>query len=186
MTLVEGLPPARHADAEAARLVGMAVGSLSGGEPGLLAHTVRLAALNGAGGQLPFAAVVVQHGIVIGAGVNTALADRDVTAHAEVAAIRDTTRRTRRLDVDGAVVYSSCEPCAICRTVAAAAGVSEIVFAAAANLVPAAIDPSPHRTAALSAAVSEHLPGIARPGHSGLDATQLSAPFEAYAKAVTG
>lgn len=153
-----------------------------GGEPGALAAAVDAAAANGANGQLPFAALVVLDGAVVGTGVNTALADADPSAHAEVTAIRDAGRRTGSGDLTGAVVYSSCEPCAICRTVAAAAGVREIVFAAGKDLVPAAIDPTPQDTSRLSDAVTALLPGIARRGETTLGATELAAPFQAYAK----
>jgi pyrimidine deaminase RibD-like protein len=159
--------------------VGRALASL-GGEPGALGHVVDLARTHGASGQLPFAALVVRDGVVVGAGVNTALADGDPSAHAEVTAIRDAGRRAGSGDLTGAVVYSSCEPCAICRAVAAAAGVREIVFAAGTDLVPPAMDPAPQTTAALIDAVTGVLPRIARRGDSSLTTAELTAPFRAY------
>jgi guanine deaminase len=36
----------------------------------------------------------------------------------------------------GAIVYSSCEPCAVCHTVSVAAGVTRIVYAAPKESVP--------------------------------------------------
>jgi tRNA(Arg) A34 adenosine deaminase TadA len=151
-----------------------------GGEAGALRHTVAVAGRHGATGQLPFAALVVRDGVVIGAGVNTALTDPDPTAHGEVTAIRDAARRTGAVDLGGAVVYSSCEPCAICRTVAAAAGVREIVYAAGRELVPADIDPDPDRTGRLMDAVTALLPGIARRGSAELSDADLAAPFRAF------
>ena len=159
--------------------VGASLASL-GGEPGALARVVDAARAHGASGQLPFAAWVVRDGVVIGTGVNTALADADPSAHAEITAIRDAGRRTGSGVLPGAVVYSSCEPCATCRTVAAAAGVSEIVFAAGKDLVPAAMDPTPQETARLIDAVTGVLPGIARHGDTALTAAELAAPFQAY------
>lgn len=166
-------------------LAGAAISAL-GGEAGTLAHTVAAAERHGASGQLPFAALTVRDGTVIGTGLNTALSDLDPSAHSEVVAIRDAARRTGSLDLAGAVVYSSCEPCAICRTVAAAAGVGEIVYAAGKELVPVAMDPAPRATAALIDAVTAHLPGIARRGATGLTEDQLSAPFRSYLRAVGG
>jgi tRNA(Arg) A34 adenosine deaminase TadA len=156
-----------------------------GGEPGALARTVEAATRHGAAGQLPFAALVARDGVIVGAGVNTALADLDPAGHGEVVALRDAARRAGGLDLSGAVVYSSCEPCAICRTVAAAAGVAEIVYAAGKELVPAAIDADPRHTAALIDAVTALLPGIARRGRTTLSPAQLAAPFLAYARAGT-
>jgi pyrimidine deaminase RibD-like protein len=163
--------------------VGATLDSL-GGEAGALAHVVEVARGHGAGGQLPFAALAVRDGVVVGAGVNTALADGDPSAHAEVAALRDAGGRAGSPDLSGAVVYSSCEPCAICRTVAAAAGVREIVFAAGVELVPAAMNPEPRTTAALVAAVDAVLPGIARRGTTSLAEAETAAPFAAYLAAV--
>src|SRR5829696_6206884 len=114
-----------------------------------LAYTVELARVHAAAGQLPFAALVVRDGAVIGGGVNTMLEDHDPSAHGEVVAIRDATRRLGTADLAGAIVYSSCEPCAICRLVAASAGVREIVFAADKFLVPAAVDSDPETTGRL-------------------------------------
>jgi tRNA(Arg) A34 adenosine deaminase TadA len=157
-----------------------------GGEPGALARAVEAATRHGAAGQLPFAALVAQGGTVVGAGANTALADLDPAGHGEVVALRDATRRAGRLDLSGAVVYSSCEPCAICRTVAAAVGVTEIVYAAGKELVPAGFDPDPRLTAALIDAVTALLPGIARRGRTTLGPVELAAPFRAFAQARAG
>lgn len=112
--------------------------------------------------------------------MNTAIRDFDVSAHAEVNALRDAARRLGSVLLEEAVVYSSCEPCAICRAIAAAAGAGEIVFAALARLVPLELNPTPEATARLSAAVSEQLPGIARAGASSLSDEELAAPFAAY------
>ncbi|GLI03951.1 nucleoside deaminase [Phytohabitans aurantiacus] len=161
------------------RLAGAPIAAL-GGEAGALARTVEAAERHGAAGQLPFAALTARDGVVIGTGLNTALSDLDPSAHSEVVAIRDAARRLGSLDLAGAVVYSSCEPCAICRTVAAAAGVREIVYAARKELVPLPMDPTPRATAALIDAVTALLPGIARPGTTDLTDERLSAPFRSY------
>ena len=105
-------------------------------ETDLLIRAVRLAADNADAGQLPFGALVVRAGEVLATGVNTALRDRDPTAHAEVAAIRAACRDLGTLDLGGATVVSSCEPCAICHAVAVAAGVDRIVYAAPKEAVP--------------------------------------------------
>ncbi|NYE71228.1 nucleoside deaminase [Microlunatus parietis] len=149
-------------------------------ETELLARTVRLAEEHAAAGHPPFTAVVVRDGRVIGVGANRILIDSDPAAHGEVEAIRDAGRRAGLESLTGSVVLSSCEPCAICRTVAAAAGVTEIVYAAGRELVPAEIDSNPERTGALMDAVAELVPGIARAGESGLSAEELATPFAVY------
>jgi tRNA(Arg) A34 adenosine deaminase TadA len=97
-----------------------------------------------------------------------------------VDAIRDAGRRAGLEGLAGSVVYSSCEPCAICRTVAAAAGVREIVYAAGRELVPTGMDPNPERTGRLMDAVTELLPGIARQVDTGLGDDELSEPFRVF------
>jgi tRNA(Arg) A34 adenosine deaminase TadA len=146
-------------------------------EDAALSQAVGLAGAQAARGRLPFAALVVRDGQVVGAGVNTVLDEHDPSAHGEVVAIRDATRRLRTADLRGTVVYSSCEPCAICRLVAAAAGVTEIVYAADKSLVPGAVDGDPRTTARLIDAVTAVLPGIARAGRTSADA---AAPFRAF------
>jgi tRNA(Arg) A34 adenosine deaminase TadA len=65
-------------------------------------------------GTEPFGAVVVIEGRIVGEGYNHAAAHHDPTAHGEVEAIRDACRRLQRLNLEGATLYSSCEPCALC------------------------------------------------------------------------
>jgi len=123
---------------------------------------------------------VVRDGTVIGVGANRALADADPSAHGEVDAIRDAGRRVGLDGLAGTVVYSSCEPCAICRTVASASGVREIVYAAGRELVPTELDPNPERTGRLMDAVTELLPGIARQVETGLGPDELAEPFRVF------
>lgn len=92
----------------------------------LLRQAVGLAAENGRAGQLPFGAVVARGDDVIAVGVNTALRDNDPTAHGEVEAVRAACRDLGTLSLAGTTLYSSCEPCPICHTVAIAAEVDRI------------------------------------------------------------
>ena len=62
----------------------------------------------------PFGAVVVRGGEIVGRGWNQVTSSNDPTAHAEVVAIRDACRRLKRFQLDGCVLYTSCEPCPMC------------------------------------------------------------------------
>ncbi len=62
----------------------------------------------------PFGCVVVKDGVVVGRGWNSVLAGNDPTAHAEVVAIRDACRNLGTYQLNGCVVYTSCEPCPMC------------------------------------------------------------------------
>jgi tRNA(Arg) A34 adenosine deaminase TadA/catechol 2,3-dioxygenase-like lactoylglutathione lyase family enzyme len=131
----------------------------------LLARAVALATANAGSGRLPFGALVVRDGAVLGEGVNTAVGDDDPTAHAEVAAIRAACRALATLDLAGATVVSSCEPCPMCESVARLVGIDRIVHAApkesaaAAGLVlapPAAALQAALRSAGIG--IAEHVP----------------------------
>jgi tRNA(Arg) A34 adenosine deaminase TadA/catechol 2,3-dioxygenase-like lactoylglutathione lyase family enzyme len=94
---------------------------------------VRLATRNVEAGQSPFAAIVVADGgagEVIATGVNATHRDADPTSHGEVEAIRAACRRLGTLDLSGAIVVSSCEPCPICQATAGMTGIGRIAYAA--------------------------------------------------------
>ncbi|WP_300522879.1 nucleoside deaminase [Alcanivorax sp.] len=62
----------------------------------------------------PFAALVVKDGVIIGQGCNRVTAQHDPTAHAEMEAIRAACHYLGSHQLDGCVIYSSCEPCPMC------------------------------------------------------------------------
>jgi tRNA(Arg) A34 adenosine deaminase TadA len=67
---------------------------------------------NNAGG--PFGCVVVRDGEIIGEGNNSVTSLNDPTAHAEVIAIREACRSLGTFQLEGSVIYTSCEPCPMC------------------------------------------------------------------------
>lgn len=62
----------------------------------------------------PFGAIVVKDGKIVGTGANHVTSENDPTAHAEVVAIRDACKNLGSFQLDGCVVYTSCEPCPMC------------------------------------------------------------------------
>lgn len=62
----------------------------------------------------PFGAVVVRNGTVLAEASNTVALRRDPTAHAEVEAIRAACSRLSSFELEGAEIYTSCEPCPMC------------------------------------------------------------------------
>jgi len=62
----------------------------------------------------PFGCVIVRDGTVIGRGNNQVTSQCDPTAHAEVTAIRDACKQLGTFSLEGAVLYTSCEPCPMC------------------------------------------------------------------------
>ncbi|WP_159886278.1 nucleoside deaminase [Paenibacillus puerhi] len=62
----------------------------------------------------PFGAIVVKDGQIIGRGCNEVTSSLDPTAHAEVQAIRAACKHLNSFQLEGCVVYTSCEPCPMC------------------------------------------------------------------------
>lgn len=62
----------------------------------------------------PFGAVIVKNGEIIATGVNRVTSNNDPTAHAEVNAIREASKKLGTFDLQGCEIYSSCEPCPMC------------------------------------------------------------------------
>ncbi|WP_417592966.1 nucleoside deaminase [Owenweeksia hongkongensis] len=67
---------------------------------------------SGSGG--PFGCVIVKDGEVIGHGYNQVTTTNDPTAHAEIVAIRNACKAIDSFQLEGCVVYTSCEPCPMC------------------------------------------------------------------------
>jgi guanine deaminase len=78
----------------------------------------------------PFGVVIVLNGKILAAAGNSVLRDNDPSAHAEVNAIREACRKVGSPHIDGAVLYSSCEPCPMCYSTAYWARVGKIFYAA--------------------------------------------------------
>jgi guanine deaminase len=98
-----------------------------------LRHLARAVALSrehmndGAGG--PFGAVIVRDGQVLAEGWNQVTSTNDPTAHAEVTAVRLACAAIGDFSLEGATLYTSCEPCPMCLASAYWARVSRIVYA---------------------------------------------------------
>ncbi len=81
-------------------------------------------------GQTPFGACIVRAGKVVACEHNRVWADGDITAHAEINAIRAACRRLKSVDLTGCTVYSTCEPCPMCFSACHWARFERIVYGA--------------------------------------------------------
>lgn len=77
-------------------------------------EAIRLSEENVTNGGGPFGAVIARDGEIIATGVNRVTASHDPTAHAEVSAIREACRKLGTFDLNGCVIYTTCEPCPMC------------------------------------------------------------------------
>ena len=78
----------------------------------------------------PFGAVIYKDGKLIAKGCNHVLANNDPSAHAEVFTIREACKNLKTWNLEGCVLYTSCEPCPMCLMTAKWANISKIYFAA--------------------------------------------------------
>ena len=79
-------------------------------------------------GEVPVGAVVVMDGRIVGRGANSPIAMADPTAHAEILALREAGRTTGNYRLEGATLYVTVEPCAMCAGALVAARVGRLVF----------------------------------------------------------
>jgi guanine deaminase len=78
----------------------------------------------------PFGAVIVdQEGFVISQAHNQVLSHHDPTAHAEIQALRIAGQVRGTHDMQGCVLYTTCEPCPMCLSAAIWANITDIVYA---------------------------------------------------------
>jgi tRNA(Arg) A34 adenosine deaminase TadA len=77
----------------------------------------------------PFGALVVRDGKVLAEGWNEVTSTLDPTAHAEVTAIRRACKAVGDFHLEGATLYTSCEPCPLCLSAAYWAHIKRIVYA---------------------------------------------------------
>ncbi len=151
--------------------------------PTLLRRAIDLAIENASAGGLPFGAVVARDGLVLGTGVNTSVRDEDPIAHAEVEAIRSACRTAGSLMLPGAVVVSSCEPCALCHAAAASAGIDRLVYAAPKERITETLGAQRGPHAALLADMQRALRSLAPEQIEHVPTAGDRAPFDRYVTA---
>lgn len=79
-------------------------------------------------GQSPFGACIVKDGKIISSEHNIVWETTDITAHAEVHAIRSACAKRNVIDLSGCTIYSTCEPCPMCFSACHWAKIDRIVF----------------------------------------------------------
>ena len=93
-------------------------------------EALRLAREAADAGEVPVGAVVVIAGETVGRGWNSPVARNDPTAHAEILALREAAARVGNYRLEGATLYATLEPCAMCAGALVAARVARLVFGA--------------------------------------------------------
>ena len=81
-------------------------------------------------GQEPFGACIVIDNEVVSVTHNTVRKDNDVTAHAEMNAIRDACRKLKTTDLSRCQIYATFKPCKMCEEACKRAKISTIYYGA--------------------------------------------------------
>ena len=82
-------------------------------------------------GEVPVGAIVVWNGEIVGRGFNQPISRRDPTAHAEIMALRDASRRLDNYRLPECSLYVTLEPCAMCAGAIMHARIERLVYGAA-------------------------------------------------------
>jgi tRNA(adenine34) deaminase len=93
-------------------------------------EALRLARRAAEDGEVPVGAVIVHEGHVIARAHNQVERLRDATAHAEMIAITQAAEALDNWRLEGAELYVTLEPCAMCAGALVLSRISRIVFAA--------------------------------------------------------
>ncbi len=81
-------------------------------------------------GQTPFGACIVKNSVVVAIAHNEVWAGTDITAHAEIVAIRKACQKLQQVDLSGCTISSTCEPCPMCFSAIHWAKINAIIYGA--------------------------------------------------------
>lgn len=95
-----------------------------------MTEALALAKLAAESGDVPVGAVVVRNGEIIGKGLNLREANKDATAHAEIVAIREASKRLGGWHLDDCELYVTLEPCPMCAGAIINSRIKTVVFGA--------------------------------------------------------
>jgi tRNA(adenine34) deaminase len=84
--------------------------------------------------EVPIGAIIVKEGKIIARGSNKRNKSRDATDHAEIIAIKRACKKLGDWRLNGAVMYVTLEPCAMCAGAAVNARLDRVVFGAYDNM----------------------------------------------------
>lgn len=79
-------------------------------------------------GDTPVGSLVVRNGEVIAEGSEAVKAQMDVSAHAELIAVRDACRTLGTFDLSACTLYTTAEPCFMCSYVVRQTRISQVII----------------------------------------------------------
>lgn len=91
---------------------------------------IRQAKLAQSLGEIPVGAVVAMNEDIVAEGHNRSITDCDPSGHAEIVALRQAAQARDNYRLNGATLYVTLEPCAMCVGAMVQARISRVVFGA--------------------------------------------------------
>ena len=76
----------------------------------------------------PFGCVIVKGGRIVGQGHNEVVKQKDPTCHGEIMAIRNACKNLGTYDLSGCELYTTAEPCPMCRGAILWANISRVYY----------------------------------------------------------
>jgi tRNA(Arg) A34 adenosine deaminase TadA len=98
-------------------------------QEGFVREAIELSRRARLAGNHPFGALLVVDGVVTLTAENTVATDRDPTAHAETNLVAGAIKQLSPVEIRRSVLYTSCEPCAMCAGKMYWAGIRSLVYA---------------------------------------------------------
>ena len=102
---------------------------MTGADEALVRQVIALAREAREAGNHPFGSLLALDGIAVLTARNTVRTDRDPTAHAETNLLAEAIRQLTPEQIARSVLYTSCEPCAMCVGKMYWAGIRTLVYA---------------------------------------------------------
>ena len=93
-------------------------------------EALKEAGKGGAKGEVPVGAVIVLHGKIIARAHSLVRSKKDPTAHAEILAIRKAAVKNKYERLNGAAMYVTLEPCAMCAGAMVLSRIERLYFGA--------------------------------------------------------
>jgi tRNA(adenine34) deaminase len=84
-------------------------------------------------GEAPVGSIIVRAGKILARGSERTKASHDVTAHAEIEAIRNASQLERTNALNGCTLYTNVEPCVLCSYAIRRVGIERVVIGAPAG-----------------------------------------------------
>ena len=102
---------------------------MTAADEALVRQVIALAREAREAGNHPFGSLLALDGAVVLTARNTVHTDRDPTAHAETNLVAEAIRRLSPDEIARSVLYTSCEPCAMCVGKMYWAGIRTMIYA---------------------------------------------------------